>query len=131
MRSWVENFAATHGVDGQDAAVINLALDELITNICSYGFDDDGEHAIALKLALDDDVLTASIQDDGRPFDPLKAKTPDPSASLDQRQPGGLGLFLVRSLVDDIQYRRRGGANHLTLTKKVGVGGNTGDGKAG
>ena len=123
VRSWVEDFAAAHGVGVEDAAVINLALDELITNICSYGFDDDGEHVIALKLSLDDDMLTASIEDDGRPFDPLQAKAPDPAAPLDDRVPGGLGLFLVRSVVDDIQYKRRRGTNLLILTKKVGLDG--------
>jgi anti-sigma regulatory factor (Ser/Thr protein kinase) len=120
IRAWIDEFAATHGVLASDAAMISLALDEIITNICSYGLADGGEHAVLLSLTLKGGVLTASIEDDGRPFNPLKIEPPDPSAPLDEREPGGLGLFLVRSVVDDVKYRRRRGANHLTLIKKVG-----------
>ncbi|MDX1540120.1 MAG: ATP-binding protein [Geminicoccaceae bacterium] len=127
VRAWVDDFGTKHGVVESDVAMIALALDELITNICSYGFDDDREHAIALSLKLKDGVLTASIEDDGRSFNPLKSKAPDPNAPLEQRQPGGLGIFLVRSVVDDVRYRRHRGNNHLTLIKKVaGPGGSDG-----
>lgn len=119
VRAWLEDFAERHGIAEADVAMVSLALDEIITNICSYGFDDDGDHAIILTLKLQDNVLTASVQDDGRPFNPLEMEAPDPNASLDERKVGGLGIFLVRSVVDEVRYRRHRGANQLTLIKKM------------
>ncbi len=55
---------------------VNLSLDELFTNIVSYGYDDDLEHSVSFTLRMDDDILMINIEDDGRPFDPLKAELP-------------------------------------------------------
>jgi anti-sigma regulatory factor (Ser/Thr protein kinase) len=64
-------------------------------------------------------MLTAELVDDGRAFDPLQVAAPDLAAPLEERAVGGLGVHLMRHLVDDIQYRRDGGRNHLVFTKRI------------
>ncbi|MCY4558926.1 MAG: ATP-binding protein [Chloroflexi bacterium] len=96
-----------------------LAVDELLTNTISYGYDDDGEHRIELVLRLEGGALVFEIADDGRAFDPLQASTPDIGASLQDRAIGGLGIYLVRKTMDGVTYRRQDGRNVVTLTKLV------------
>jgi anti-sigma regulatory factor (Ser/Thr protein kinase) len=94
---------------------VNLVLEELAANINHHAHDDAG-HEIEIVLNSERDRLTIEVIDDGRPFDPLEdAPKPDLTASLEERPVGGLGLHLVRSLVDDLQYRRADGKNHLAL----------------
>jgi anti-sigma regulatory factor (Ser/Thr protein kinase) len=66
-------------------------------------------------FGLDDGVLSLEVTDRGAAFDPLQAAAPDTSAGLDDRRPGGLGIMLVRTLMDAVRYERRGAHNHLTM----------------
>lgn len=100
---------------------LNLTLEEVVTNILSYGYDDDAEHVIRIDFELDDDLLTARVEDDGRAYDPLQVEVPDTTAALDDRRIGGLGIHLVRTLMDDVRYARVGDKNVLTLTKRTGA----------
>ncbi len=97
---------------------IQLALDEIGDNIVEHGQTAD-IHTMDVTLISDQEVITVEIADDGRPFDPLtEAPPPDLTSDLENRQPGGLGLHLVRTLMDDMHYRRDQGRNILTLTKR-------------
>lgn len=98
---------------------VNLALDELFTNIISYGFQDQSEHLIRVQLSADRDVLTVVIEDDGVAFNPLERIPPDLPCTLDECKVGGLGIHLVRNLMDAVAYERRGGTNVLTLKKTI------------
>ena len=94
---------------------VNLALEELVINIMDYGFD-GGDHEIDILLISEDHKLTIEIVDSGKAFDPLQdAPVPDVSAPLEERPIGGLGVYLVRTMMDDMQYRREGERNYLTL----------------
>jgi serine/threonine-protein kinase RsbW len=115
----VDEFCAAHAVSPTLTAQLNLALDEAISNIIAYGYDDDGEHAIAVRIAVAHGALIAELVDDGREFDPRQALPPDLAAPLDERPVGGLGIHLVRHLMDEVLYRREGGRNHLVLTKSI------------
>jgi anti-sigma regulatory factor (Ser/Thr protein kinase) len=96
---------------------VNLALEELGLNIINHGYA-DGCHEIEFKLTSEAESVTIEVTDDGKPFDPLQdAPTPDVTAPLEDRPVGGLGLHLVRTLMDEMRYRREGGRNHLTLVK--------------
>lgn len=98
---------------------INLALEEVVINVMNYGHE-DGLHEIELSLIADDESLTIEIVDDGRPFDPLNdAPKPDVNAELGDRNIGGLGIHLVRKMMDDVRYRREEGKNHLTLVTSL------------
>jgi serine/threonine-protein kinase RsbW len=77
-------------------------------------------------VRLDGDRISAEVEDDGRAFNPLKAPAPDLGAGLDRGTTGGFGLHIVRSLMDAIDYRREGGRNIITMTKRLATGGGTG-----
>jgi serine/threonine-protein kinase RsbW len=115
----VAEFCAGHGLAEATAAQLNLALDEAITNIIAYAYDDAGEHEITVRLSLTTGALTAELIDDGREFDPLLVAAADSAAPLAERPIGGLGIHLVRHLMDDIRYRREGAKNHLVLAKRI------------
>ena len=115
-------FCAEHGLAEEVSFEVHLALDELLTNTIDYGYDNDNEHRIDLLLRLQGDTLTVEIADDGRAFDPLQAAEPDMGASLQDRARGGLGIYLVRKMMDSVAYRRQDGRNIVTLTKRVAPG---------
>ena len=115
----IDAFCAEHGLTEKIAFEVNLAVEELVTNTISYGYDDDGEHLIELVLRLEGRVLAIEIADDGRAFDPLQAPAPDIGASLRDRAMGGLGIYLVRKTMDTVAYRRQDGRNVVTLTKRT------------
>src|SRR5258707_15685266 len=115
----VAEFCAHHTLAESTAAQLNLVLDEAITNIISYAYDDAGEHEITVRISLARGALTAELVDDGRAFDPLQTAPPDLDAPLAERSVGGLGGHLMRRLMDDIRYRREGARNHLVLAKRI------------
>jgi serine/threonine-protein kinase RsbW len=98
---------------------INLGLDELFTNIISYGFEDELEHQIKFTLAKDRETLVVQVEDDGRPFNPLDVAGPEVSQDLDSINIGGLGIHLVKKMMDNINYQRIEGKNKLILKKCV------------
>ena len=93
----------------------DVIFDELLNNIMSYAYRDNREHDIEVRMALVGKRLTVTITDDGVSFNPLSVEAPDTDLSLEDREPGGLGIHLVRNLVDDVSYHRRIGKNVLTL----------------
>ncbi len=96
---------------------VNLVLEELGLNIINHGHD-DGFHEIDIVLTSEVQAITIEITDDGKPFDPLKdAPAPDLATTLEDRPVGGLGIHLVRTMMDKMRYRREGDRNHLTLVK--------------
>lgn len=115
----IEAFCAAHGLPAEVEHAINLSLDELLTNTISYGYDDAGEHRIDVSLRLDGDAVTIEVADDGAPFDPFGVPEPDIDAALEDRAIGGLGVFLVKQMMDRFEYRRDGGRNIVTLTKRT------------
>jgi len=98
---------------------VNICLDELLTNIVSYGFEDDLEHIIRFTMELDNQVLTLIVEDEGIPFNPLEKKDPEVPADLIDVRIGGLGIHIVRKLMDDIRYNRKQGKNKLTMKKFI------------
>lgn len=96
---------------------INLGLDELFTNIVSYGFEDQAEHQIKFTLARNEKTLVVYVEDDGTPFNPLEADAPELSRDLDSIDIGGLGIHLIKKMMDEIRYQRIQGRNRLTLKK--------------
>lgn len=98
---------------------INLALDELFTNIISYGFKDDKEHVIKIDIQAENNVLTIRIEDDGTPFNPVEADAPDLECRIEDCKIGGLGIHLIKSLMDEIRYERVNDMNILYLKKRI------------
>ena len=98
---------------------IRLAFEEMFSNIVSYGFDDDREHEIVMDMELSADLLTMKIRDDGRPFNPTEYVNPDLEKPLDEREVGGLGIHLVRHVIDEWEYKSEQGKNILTMKKWI------------
>jgi anti-sigma regulatory factor (Ser/Thr protein kinase) len=98
---------------------LNLVLEELVTNIIFYGYDDTNEHSITIYLSYNQNIVQLRIEDDGRAFNPLVYSEPDIGASLENREIGGLGIHFVRKIMDNCSYSRTGNKNILTLTKNI------------
>lgn len=119
----IESFCETHGVPKAAIGHLNLALDEAMTNTIAYGWPGGGDHEIALTVTIGGGALLAEISDDGRAFDPLEVPPPDLESDLESRPVGGLGVHFMKTLMDDVAYRREGGRNILTLRKRYAAAG--------
>lgn len=114
----VRQFGDLHEVPGRTLYAINLALDELVTNIVLHGFEDPAGEEFEVRLTVRDGAITAEVEDGGRPFNPVDVPAPDLSAPLEKRTLGGLGIHLVKSLTDVVEYRRNADKNVLTVRKR-------------
>jgi serine/threonine-protein kinase RsbW len=115
----VNEFAQLHQLTDDALFAINLALEEILINVIKHGYDDTDAHEIAVRFWLSGNNFTAEIADDGVPFDPLDLPAPDITKPLEERQIGGLGVHLIRNMMDKVEYRRRGDNNILVVTKKA------------
>lgn len=100
---------------------INLCLDELVTNIISYGYRDGSKQPIRVILKKNGGQVMIVIKDKGIPFNPTERlnETPDTQSSIEERNVGGLGVFFVKKYMDSVQYKREGDENELTLVTKA------------
>jgi len=114
-----EAFAEEFDIPATIAMKFNVIFDELLSNIVTYAYSDDDEHDIEVRMEVAGKRLTVTVTDDGVPFNPLHAEAPDIDASLEERKIGGLGIHLVRNLIDDVTYQRRIGKNVMTLTRHL------------
>jgi serine/threonine-protein kinase RsbW len=119
----LDAFSAAHGLDRNDTWPFHVALDEILSNVVKYGQGPDGGGGrIEIQLRLEGEALEMVLVDDGPAFDPLEAAAPDTAASLDERPIGGLGIEIVRRLMDSIEYTRlEGGQNCLTMRRRLGL----------
>jgi anti-sigma regulatory factor (Ser/Thr protein kinase) len=115
QRYW--EFAQRWGISHAVSQSLILALDELLSNIIYYAYRDDREHDIQIRVTLTESDVTATIMDDGIPFDPFQRQEPDTTTDLAAREIGGLGIHLVRQIIDRVDYERRDGKNIVTLTQ--------------
>jgi anti-sigma regulatory factor (Ser/Thr protein kinase) len=104
----------------RDHYQLRLVLDELITNTVSYGFSDGADGTITIDITVQPErLLTVVYRDDGLPFDPLAADVPPEERGTEAVNFGGIGLSLVKSIMDDIAYRRQDDANIITMNKNL------------
>ena len=114
----VEEFADAERWPFELVYRVNLVLEEVGLNIINHGRTDD-LNEIEINLTSKPESLTIEIVDNGRPFNPLKdAPEPDLDSGIADRAVGGLGVHLVRTMMDEMHYRRDGGRNYLTLVKE-------------
>ncbi len=112
-------FLEQRGVGGRGLYLANLTLEELGTNILKYGYDDRNLHEILLRLEVQPGSLLLLLEDDGHEFDPLKAPAPALDRPLEEREPGGLGLHLIRHMTEEMTYERRAERNRVTVTIRL------------
>ena len=99
---------------------IDVAIDEVFTNIASYAYETgDGSAVVRFEFDEDTRIVCITFIDNGVPFDPLSMEEPDVTLPAEKRQVGGLGIFLVRKTMDDVKYEYRDGRNVLSIYKKI------------
>ena len=115
----IEEFGQRNGLPAKAVFEVKLAVDEVVTNVISYGYADGGDHQIAVRLSVDAGEIAIEVEDDGRPFNPLAVAPADVDQPVEDRQIGGLGIHLVRKLMDGLDYRREGNKNLLVMRKSA------------
>lgn len=115
----LDEFCSQLGLTNKCLCEINLALEELFTNIISYGYNDEAEHWIKFSLSFKGGIIRMEIEDDGIPFNPIEAKEPDIRCALEERKIGGLGIHLTKKIMDEMIHRRSGDKNVLILKKEL------------
>jgi anti-sigma regulatory factor (Ser/Thr protein kinase) len=113
-------FSAAHGLSKGEVWPFQVALDETLSNIVGHGLQGRGPGAqIEIELRLLDREIEMLIVDDAPPFNPLDTEEPDTSLPIEERPVGGLGIALVRKLMETVEYERRGEHNRLRLRRKL------------
>lgn len=115
-----ESFAHDQGIDPATAKSFKVVFDELLNNIISYGYKDDRRHEIEVQITLSQRQLRVRITDDGIPFNPLEIDPPNVTAPLRDRKVGGLGIHLIRNMMDEFSYERHANSNVVTFAKLLG-----------
>lgn len=121
IRHFVQERAAALGAAQDALADVILATDEAVTNIIVHGYQ-DGPGMIEIELRRSGNAVIVNLRDESAPFDPTNVPAPDLTLPLEKRPLGGMGIHLIRQLMDDVTHHiTPQGGNELTMTKKVDV----------
>jgi len=116
-----DHFAAERGLENPTRRRVDMALDEVLNNVISYGFEDAEEvQTITVRGEVGPDQVTITIIDGGRPFNPFEREQPATELGIEEREIGGLGIHLVRNVMDSVSYRRYDDKNEVVLVKQFG-----------
>ena len=112
-------FAVANEVCDTVRRSLNLVFDEILNNAISYGFERPDLGRIDVRVELRRQRIYVTIRDDGKPYDPLSRPEPNTTLDLEIRDVGGLGIHLIRNVMDDVSYEYRDGCNVLVLEKAL------------
>ena len=118
VRSHVAREARAAGFSDKAVYAVQLAADEAASNIIEHAYGGRGDASFVMSCEFQKDRLIITFRDHGKTFDVSKVSNPDLKADLSERKIGGLGIYLMRKLMDDVQYKSTGSENILTLTKR-------------
>jgi anti-sigma regulatory factor (Ser/Thr protein kinase) len=118
LSEWFREFAARNGIAETRALDFELCLNELVNNVIHYAYEDRGEHEIRITLEKEGEELLATVEDDGRPFNPLEKEPPATPRSLEDAGVGGWGIPIVRAFADHLFYERRDGRNRFAILSR-------------
>ena len=116
----VEQFATAADIGASEMLRLQLVVDEAVTNSITHGLPADETHQIRLSLVLAGGEVEIQIEDDGVDYNPLETAPPDLSAGVGEREVGGLGIHLIRGVMDAVEYTRVDSCNRLTMRKRIG-----------
>lgn len=119
VTTFVKEFCEDWGVNSDLMFNLTLALEEVTTNVIMYAFPTEEVHTFDVIALRKDDELILVVEDSGLPFDPTQVPEADISLPAEERPIGGLGIFLVRKIMDSVEYKREGDKNVLTLRKYI------------
>jgi len=115
----LEQFLTEQKVNDSIINRLLLCVDELVTNVIAHAYTDKQEHAVLLACRIYDSRIELELRDDGKPFDPTQKQAPSIDLPMEDRNIGGLGIHLVTTLMDKVEYHREGDFNVLVSTKEL------------
>jgi anti-anti-sigma factor len=119
LAAGLRTYCLAAGMTQDDAAEVRLVIEEAVTNTIRHGYRDGNPHEIILRAAVDGGRLTLEIEDDAAAFDPLARTLPDLTLPVEEKPIGGLGILLVRTLMDSVEYQRVGNRNLLRTARWI------------
>ena len=119
LAEFIETIAEEKHLDQSMAMGLNLALEEAVTNVILYAYPEGSDGLVDIEAVIREHTLEFIVTDNGKPFDPTAAPEADTSLGVEERPIGGLGIYLVRNIMDGVTYVRSEGKNILTMTKKI------------
>ena len=118
LQQWLLSIAAELDMQERIRKQLMICCDEIFTNIASYAYTDgNGSVTVTVEFVSETKSLRIIFSDSGTAFNPLEISEPDTSSALSERKVGGLGMFMVKKMMDSVEYCRQDGKNILTLTK--------------
>ena len=118
LNAFVDEICEFNGLDEMITMQMNLAIEEAVVNVMNYAYPEGTKGYVDITAKSDDECLQFVISDSGKPFDPTTKEEVDTTLPVDERRIGGLGIFLVRRMMDNVKYEYKDGQNILTLKKK-------------
>jgi serine/threonine-protein kinase RsbW len=118
LRDRLDSLGRQLGVPGKPLMQLQVALDEIASNVVKYGWPEGGSHRLLVRITARHDRIEVEIVDDGRAFDPRQAPPPERLPAGRRPRPGGVGIHMVKQLVDKVEYERIGGRNRTVMTKR-------------
>ena len=120
VNEWIEQCCEEAGLGLDWVMKFQLVIEEMVSNVIFYAYDpQQQEAAIELRFTWEAGMVSILLRDWGKPFDPTAKEDPDITLSVDDRPIGGLGIFMVKQLMDEVRYERVGSSNLLTLQKRI------------
>lgn len=118
VTAFVRQILTSYGWDAEEIFQMELAVEEIFVNICRYAYGQKrGKAKLVLEKTKEKEGAMIRISDQGIPYDPLEREDPDISLGVQEREPGGLGIFFVKQLMDEVRYERSKNENQLILIK--------------
>jgi anti-sigma regulatory factor (Ser/Thr protein kinase) len=111
----IRAFLKSHAASDEAVYAVETTVEELVTNVIKYGYEDEAQHEILLTTTVRDGRIQVVVEDDGHEFDPTQREAPDLNRSIEEIPIGGLGLHLVRQLADHVSYERVGARNKVMV----------------
>ena len=118
VRNFVAKHASEFGFKKQDVADIRLAVDEAYTNIIKHAYKNDDHKSVDIELGYNSSKLWISLLDTGDAFDPSDYSKPDVRQKIKEKKRGGVGVYLITKLMDNVEYHTEGSVNEIRMTKK-------------
>ena len=119
LNEFIDGFCEQRDIDNDITMSLNLAIEEAVVNVMNYAYPEGTVGYVDIDVEADDNYVTFVISDTGKPFNPTQKDEVNIALSVEERPIGGLGIHLVRQIMDSINYERTDGKNVLTLRKKI------------
>lgn len=119
VRSFVAESAKAHGFQEKEIDEIRLAVDEAFTNIIKHAYNFDKEKNVSLKTGSENEIFWVSISDEGKTYDPSSYKEPNIAERIKEGKRGGVGVYLIKKLMDKVEYSTIGRVNQIRLIKHL------------